>query len=286
MRIVLVSVLMIAVILSNRAYLSAILNDSNNSDSGIHVIIKPEFESYLLNQSVWIMIVIYNDSGKPYKLVQPIEGFAVRFDITDPNNDKISSLYGEHNYLEMDSVYLRENDSIKNFICLDYYMQSSRQLRNKQTGDYRIKAIYQGLESNTLIINVKYPIGDDEELFNQTYGAYYPISNDKQVVKLEGLLKTYNESPYCPQLYNWLLTATIDQKDTSRYFKNVQNFFDNNSNSFGTIFILDSYLAYLGTTLNLNPDQIDQRKSELKLKYNNTFIKKCLDNDNYRITKK
>ena len=38
-RIVLVSVLMIAVILSNRAYLSAILNDSNNSDSGIHVII-------------------------------------------------------------------------------------------------------------------------------------------------------------------------------------------------------------------------------------------------------
>ena len=160
-------------------------------------------------------------------------------------------------------------------------MHSSFVMEKKLSGVYKIKAYYQGIESNLLNIQINYPVGDDKNIFDQTFGAIYPFSNNDQSKKLENLLNLYNFSPYAPQLYEQLIVFTPDMNDTTRFNKIFEKYFDDFPNSYHAIAILHRYKVYLGNIIKLNKAQYDSRILELRNKNKEQFIAKCIDNNSF-----
>ncbi len=280
LKISMILVLIFTLFLANKTFVLGLLKPKIPSGD-IQIIIKPEYENYLVNQSLWLKVIVINKTGKSYQLKTPLDIFGMKFEIIGPDNIAVQKIFESERAFDMDSIYVSGNDSIENFINLDFWMHNSLQLEKKLIGKYIIRATYQGMESNELNIRVEYPSGGDKELFDQTFGAIYPFSNDDQSKKLENLLNQYSKSPYGPQLYDALFVLTPDQTDTSRFISNYQNYFDNYSDTYSTIVMLRHYKHYLGSIMKLDKNHIDSRIQQLETKHQGKFIERCIKNDNF-----
>ena len=262
-------------------------NIKNLNKSEVQFSIQPEFNKYLLNQMIWIKVVIYNNLENPYQLNDPFAVSGIKFDVIGPDKLSLKNSLLHADYLPMKSVFVPGKDSVITYANLDYFFFKVSQIKKKQVGEFIVKAKYQNLESNEVTFLIENPTGEDKDLFDETFGGYYLFSNNDQSMKLENLLENYNTSPYAPQLYMqlFLLTPIENNSDTTRFKNLFKRYFDNNSNSYSLVYLLQVYESYLENYMKLNKPQITEKLNELKNKYPGSFLEKSVDHNNFKINK-
>lgn len=259
----------------------------NLNKSEVQFSIQPEFNKYFRNQTIWIKVAIFNNLENPYQLNDPFGITGIKFDVIGPDKLPLENSILSVDYLPMKSVFVPGKDSAITYVNLDYFFFNLVQIKKKQVGEFMIKAKYQNLESNEVTILMENPSGEDKELFDETFEGYYLFSNNDQSMRLENLLEKYKTSPYAPQLYVQLyhFTPVENKSDTTRFKNLFKKYFENNTNSYSLVYLLQRYEGYLKSYMNLNKSQITEKLNELKNKYPGSFLEKSVDHNNFKINK-
>jgi len=98
------------------------LFEPKKSEVDIQFLISPEYESYLVNQSIWLKFLIINKTNKRYQLKSPFDVYGIQIEIIGPDNVSIRKISVSEDALEMDSFYLIENDSAISIFNLDIFI--------------------------------------------------------------------------------------------------------------------------------------------------------------------
>lgn len=247
-----------------------------NLDSGkVQLIIEPEYDEYLLNQSVWIKVVLKNLSNNSYYIKRALSNPFLDFKILDPSGNKvhcgITYTYGK----ARDSILLSPEDSVLRYECLDIYMAT----QNNIQGIYKIYANYQGIKSNEIEIMMLEPTGIDKEVYNSTYRTRTAPWTLKEISHLSNIIDSYPESKYMPQLYSILLGILVyKEKDIYNKFMYYFNkYFENHSNSYNSLFVIGEYDGYLKDRKEMSIEQVKKEVKNLSSRYKNTVFEQLVN---------
>lgn len=213
-------------------------------DSGerkVSLIITPEYDEYFIDQLIWVKINVINNSNENYYLKSPLKRPYVSFTGTYPSGKKITGGSGSEIQEQSDSLKLVPGSSFEKVIPVNISSEKFYGEERKETGNYKIGAMYQNLRSNDLNFKVKEPAGIDKEIYDQTYGNLFmtDIPQYEKIQKLGELLKKYPGTKYSPQLYKIYFSESNYSKDYNNNSDEINYFFDNNSDTYGADLILD-----------------------------------------------
>ena len=213
----------------------------DSAERKVSLIITPEYDEYFIDQLIWIKINVANNSNENYYLKSPLKRSYVSFAGTYPSGknftDSLSSDIREHS----DSLSLEPGSSFEKVIPVNISAEKFYGEEKKETGNYKINAMYQNLTSNDLNINVSGPPGIDKEIYDKTYGKLFTadIPQYEKIQKLGELLKKYPGTKYSPQLYKIYFSESNYSKDYNNNSDDINYFFENNSDTYGADLILD-----------------------------------------------
>lgn len=272
----------LCILFINKFIKSKLLNDQDKIliKDNVNLIIYPEYDEYFINQDIWIKCDLINNSKDNYYLKLPITIHSVTVIITNPLNEK-GNYHTETENAYNDSLELIPGKSTEKLVCLNWVFPRFTSTDIKIYGLYKIKFVYQGIESNEININITEPTGVDKILYDSTFNGifkpYIPIN--EKMNKLEKLLDKYPSSKYSPQLYNYLLLSTHNLFSQERYLENINNYFQFNYDTYGSRFILIRYFVYLENELKLDNKSIDLIKDNLITKFPNSKTEYILNKE-------
>lgn len=256
------------------------------SKNFVELVIESEFDNYLLGQNVWVKVDLINNTDSNYYVMESIAPGILKFSIIDPDGNRVSSGGFTVNTIFGDTILtLKPGERYQEIMSLEHHLNS----REYKIGTYTISCGFSGyentpyLKSNTIVIEVLPPKGDDKELYNHVN----PWSKDRdKKIKLSDLLNLYSESVYAPQLYTLLITYSNYSKGSSKIFESsCDNYFKKYMDFFETKHILTQYGFYLRDTKKISNKEMDKIFNKLE-NQNKTEKSKIIFNSFAQLTYK
>ena len=241
----------------------------------VQLIIEPEYDEYLLNQRVWIKVVLRNLSNNDYYLKKSFFIYNLNLNITDPSGNKIHCGVELHGIKPRDSILIPPGDSVFSYENLDTYLG----MKDNVPGVYKICANYQGIKSNEIEILMLEPTEIDKEVYDLTQKARMLAWTQEEISLLSDIIDHYPESKYIPEFYNRLLGIIIyEDKDINNEFLHYCNkYFSDYSNSYVSFNIVSHYDGYLQDRAGMNIEQVKQELKNLSNRHKNTVFEQLIN---------
>lgn len=240
---------------------SSVNSHLDSSENIVKLVIEPEYESYFIDQDIWLKVIVVNNSSDNYFLKMPLIRSVVSFKGISPSGKIYEDSLKININEPTDSLKLIPGNSFEKVMPLNIETKRFFYPENTERENFKIIAKYQNLSSNELSISVSEPVGIDKELYEQTYGSLFKmnIPDEDKMYKLEALLKKYPGTKYSPQLYNLFFRESKFINDYNKSTENISDFFDNNNDTYGAELILE-----LG---NHNLEKLSSRYRDTKTGY-------------------
>jgi len=261
----------------------------------VQLIIEPEFDHYLLGETIWLKVTIHNNTDKDFYITYLPDKFSVPLKIESNNgNEHIRLREIDERNGASDSVKVAPHSS---FISLINLTESYFDQRHVTMGIYDINGVYdkytpmrygylsyQGerikidypppLKANPIKIEILPAKGREEMISNVIFN---PMQGFKSIFeKLEYLVKYHPESKYYPQIYSEYIYYLTAQSDSTKLFSNVNYFLDNIA-TYETILVLHRVSGFLRNKLNWDYTKRRDYFFSLKEKYSTGKVAECID---------
>lgn len=224
-------------------YKSEMFQDRSNYKNDIFLSVEPEYKNYSFGQRVWLKVKLFNHTSSDYYLKESFDAYGIKFNISDPKNNKLFNGIIVHSMI-IDSIKLEPENYFENIFPIDNYINNF----NSVEGTYSIEANYQDLVSNSVKIKMSSPSGDTEDQY-LVYKNLFNINSfsgaDLETEKSMEFLKKYEESIYAPDIYDKVLIANLMAGNINQIESIVNRFFQNNSDTYASKFIIDHYFTFL-----------------------------------------
>ena len=245
-------------------------NEVKVKENNVEFLITPEYEIYLFNQDVLIKVILINNSSSAYYIKDSFIWLSMNFEVFNSKGELIESGVSTDRVPPIDSTELKPGDEFTSIIHMGWFFENQSLYEKEIEQTYTIKANYQGIESNEILIEFKNPTGIDKELYESTSKVYnasfYPQKID-QIEALREVLYSYSDSRYAPQLYNILLLNIASYSDSAHFFDAFSKFLNTNRNSFQTYYCLSVFRNYAKNQLSWSDERINYEIDNIKNLY-------------------
>jgi hypothetical protein len=239
-------------------------NEIENANNFVEFSIIPEYEEYLINQSVWVNLQIKNNTSDTYYIKDELSWDIIDFYIFDPRGDRLRRVAEIDNLPSFDSIALQPEEIFDKLLNLDAHFMSAQNVLNELEGDYKIYAFYQNLESNKIILKFNRPTGNDLKVYNMTYYGYLLPENEEEFLELKSLVFSNPQSKYAPQLYNCLFLSSYYMKNDRIYTEVLDHFLNHNPSNFGLSHVLQSYDIIVQTKNIISLSEFNDKLEQIK----------------------
>lgn len=234
--------MVIFLIFRSELFRANINNNSTDTSGGkVRLKVETEYNEYLIDQLIWVKVVVFNNSNTDYYLKDPLKRLYTHFEVTSPSGKKVNEILSSDISQQTDSLQLRPGSSFEKVMPLNTVTEKFYGEEKKETGAYNVRASYQDLISDEIRVIVREPEGIDKEIYEKTYVQLLnsDISRYEKIQKLSEVLKEYPSSKYAPQLYKIYFDESHYSKDYNNNSDEINNFFQSNYDTYGSDLILE-----------------------------------------------